>query len=911
MAPHVEISEREAEILQALRDRLTNAEIAKKYFISVRTVETHVSNLLRKYGVADRRALAGVAVSGPHTATVSPGFRGLPIARTPLIGRGRELDAVDAALAAARLVTLAGPGGVGKTRLATQLALGADDGAFIDLVPVSDAFLVESVAAVLGVSQSPGQALDDAVLDHLSRRETLLVLDNCEHVIDAVARLVEQVLNRCPEARILATSREQLDVPGEQVIPLGPLRLASEAEELFVARARAADPDFIADPTVVAEICQRLDGLPLALELAAARSASLGVPGLLAALDDQLRLLRGGRGGDERHRSLRDVIDWSYQLLDDDERSLFRTLGVFAGGFDLAAVIAVASSEDRAAVIDLLGRLTSKSLVTRERTGHARWRLLETVRVFAADELRTEGEWEAVRRRHLHWAAGTASRLGLTQVGSGGTDSGWRDEFDLVVDDLRAALTYCPQQTDASAHRLARTLGALTYARRFLNESSAHYRRAAALAPDAAQAAADLDHAAAGVLMTTNLGVRAAPVLVEAADRARQAGDGTAEAIALGRAVEVITRFSGGLPVDTEPQWRKDLLARAAGAGNPADPRVAAQLAIAAAWDRRGRRHDPDPELAGQALTATRASDEPLLASATLDLMATVAVSAGRLREAHLISTERAKVLAHLDRDDPLAGPEIVDGLHMVAVYAIAAGDLPTALSAGWSVRDDNLTGGDYSSPSKLVIALALTGDIAATRHQAAEMHAGWKRAGTPRAPWIAAGMLSAGLAEGLHGDLERSRWWREQALIAAGDAAAPSYASFAAFVEARLILHIGQFADAAGAVDRAFAGFPGGRNQTYAQAAGAELAVAAGLPTAAALIRRARSAAYENHWAEACLARAEGRLGADPERLAEAVAVWERIEARAERALTLLLLPDRVEEGRAELAAMDITHPQ
>jgi predicted ATPase/DNA-binding CsgD family transcriptional regulator len=920
VAAQVEISEREAEILQALRDRLTNAEIAKRYFISVRTVETHVSNLLRKYGVADRRALATAAISGPRNPVSSPGFRGLPVARTPLIGRGRELDAVNAALDGGRLVTLVGPGGVGKTRLATRVVQGARDGAFIDLVPVSDAFVIESIAAVLGVSESPGQPLDDAVLDRLSRGETLLVLDNCEHVINAVAGLVERVLNRCPQATILATSREQLDVPGEQVIPLGPLRLASEAEELFAARARAVDPEFTADPKVVALICQRLDGMPLAIELAAARSASLGAAGLLAALDDQLRLLRGGRGVDERHRSLRDVIGWSYQLLDNDERGLFRALGVFAGGFDLAAVIAVAPSEDRGAIIDLLGRLTSKSLVTRERSEYPRWRLLETVRVFAADELSTHGEREAVRQRHRAWAASTASRLARAQAGreapaggggAAGTDSGWREEFDLVVDDLRAALAHCPQQTDVMAHQLARMLGTLTYARRFLDESIAHYRRAATLAPDPAQAAADLNRAAASVLMTTNLGVRAAPVLVEAADRARQAGDGDTEAILLGRAVEVITRFSGGRAVETARQRREEMLTRATGAGNPADPRVAAQLAIAAAWDRRGQRHDPDPELARQALTAAQASDEPLVTSAALDLMATVAVSAGRLQEAHRISMERANVLARLDRDDPLAGPEIVDGLHMAVVYAIAAGDLPTALSAGWSVRDGDLTGSHpYAAASKLVIALALTGDVAATVHHADEMHAGWRRAGGTPKPWLAAGMLSAAFAEGLRGDLERSGWWREQALIAAGDAAAPGYASFAAFVTARLILHIGEFDGAVEAVDHAFADFPGGRNQTYAQAAGAELAVAAGLPAAAVLVDQARPAASENHWADACLARAEGRLNGDPGRLAQAIAMWERLDARAERAVTLLLLPDRAVEGRSELAAMGITLP-
>ncbi|HEX6683739.1 MAG TPA: LuxR C-terminal-related transcriptional regulator, partial [Candidatus Limnocylindrales bacterium] len=324
----VEISEREAEIMQALGERLTNAEIAKRHFISVRTVETHVSNLLRKYGVSDRRALAGLAAQARPPVS----FGGLPAARTPLIGRTRELEAVTAALAEARLVTVTGPGGVGKTRLAMKVAEGATQGAFIDLVPVRPPFVVESLAAALGVSESPGQPLDDAVLAHLGASGNLLVLDNCEHVVDAVAGFAERVLSRCPQTTVLATSREPLGIAGERVVPLGPLSLDSEAEALFLQRAGSADPEFSADAAVVAEICRRLDGMPLAIELAAARSASLGAAGLLAALDDRLRLLSGGRGSDERHRSLRDVVGWSYHLLADDERELLRALGIFAGG---------------------------------------------------------------------------------------------------------------------------------------------------------------------------------------------------------------------------------------------------------------------------------------------------------------------------------------------------------------------------------------------------------------------------------------------------------------------------------------------------------------------------------------------------------------------------------------------------
>jgi hypothetical protein len=265
-----------------------------------------------------------------------------------------------------------------------------------------------------------------------------------------------------------------------------------------------------------------------------------------------------------------------------------------------------------------------------------------------------------------------------------------------------------------------------------------------------------------------------------------------------------------------------------------------------------------------------------------------------------------------LDRDDPLAGPEVVDGLHMAATYAIAAGDLPTALSAGWVVREDDLIGKHpYSSASKLVIALALTGDVEATLHHGAEMHAGWQREGALTAPWLAAGLLSAALAEGLHGDIERSRWWRDQALIAAGDAESPAFASFAAFVEARLILHIGQYAEAGSVAKHAFSDFPYGRYQTYAQAAGAELAVAAGLSNAESLLARAKPAAAENRWAAACLARAEARLHGAADGLTESAEMWEHLDARAERAVTLLLLPQRARDGRSELTALGITLPR
>jgi len=354
------ISEREAEVLAALGARLSNAQIAHRLHISVRTVESHVSSLLRKYGVADRWALAELARSD----TGEPGrIAGLPASGTTFVGRGPERAAVLAAIEEVRLVTLLGPGGVGKTRLAAvvaedAVALFPSGGAFVDLVPVRDGFVARAVATALGVTEGSHQPLAEAVAARLGTRRSLLVLDNCEHVIDEAAEFAERILAACPATRVLVTSRERLGIPCERSVPIAPLRLGSDAERLFRDRALAADPQFVAEPAVITELCARLDGLPLAIELAAARAASLGPTGLLAALDDALRLLSGVRGGDERHRSLRAVLSWSYDLLGEEEQTLFRRLGVFVGAFDVDAAAAVGG--DRAGVADLLGRLADK-----------------------------------------------------------------------------------------------------------------------------------------------------------------------------------------------------------------------------------------------------------------------------------------------------------------------------------------------------------------------------------------------------------------------------------------------------------------------------------------------------------------------------------------------------------------------
>ncbi|MEU4427374.1 LuxR C-terminal-related transcriptional regulator, partial [Actinoplanes sp. NPDC024001] len=329
------ISPREAEILALVGEHRSNAEIGAQLFISVRTVETHVSSLLRKLGAADRRALAGLAtaLTRPSQAPVA-----LPAPLSPFIGRARERDELRAAVAAHRQVTAVGPGGVGKTRLvlavAADLAGAFPDGVwFVDLVPVTDPGMVAAaVAAALGLGEQQGRGIDDSVPAALADRRALLVLDNCEHLADGVAPFAERLLARCPQVSVLATSRARLMVPFEWVYHVPPLSLDGESDAVALFRDRAAAVGGTveaAQADQVADLCRKLDGVALAIELAAARLPTLGLDGLLAGLADHLRLLVGGYRADDRHRSVRAMLDWSQALLTGDDLALLRRVAVF------------------------------------------------------------------------------------------------------------------------------------------------------------------------------------------------------------------------------------------------------------------------------------------------------------------------------------------------------------------------------------------------------------------------------------------------------------------------------------------------------------------------------------------------------------------------------------------------------
>ena len=408
----------------------------------------------------------------------------LPVQLTTFVGRDAEMAEVRNLVAQSRLVTLTGAGGVGKTRLAVQVAASvADDFAdgitYVDLAPITDPDLLPATAArALGLPDQPGRSPENSLLQYIGNRQMLLVLDNCEHLLDASAALTTTLLGGCPRLTVLTTSREPIGISGELTWRVPSLSLADDAVLLFGDRAGHARPGFsIEDDAAAAigEICRRLDGMPLAIELAAARVRALSPEDILAGLQDRFRLLTGGsRTAVRRQQTLRASVDWSHALLTDPERTLFRRLGVFLGGFDIEACRqVVCDDKDLAAhqVLDVLALLVDKSLVTAETAGGpTRYRVLETIRQYAQEKLGESAEAAAVRDRHRDHYTAMAAALD-TPTGSG--MHALLDQAETNIDNLRAAFGWSRENSDAdNALRLAASLQPLWMTRGHIKEGS-------------------------------------------------------------------------------------------------------------------------------------------------------------------------------------------------------------------------------------------------------------------------------------------------------------------------------------------------------------------------------------------------------------------------------------------------------
>jgi predicted ATPase/class 3 adenylate cyclase len=433
----------------------------------------------------------------------------LPQQVTSFIGRERELAEVESLLGKTRLLTLVGPGGIGKTRLSLQVAADAmdafPDGAWlVEFAPLTDAQRVpQTVASALGVKEEAGRPVLEALLKHVENRQLLLILDNCEHLVQACAELARQLLQAAPKLKILTSSREHLRTSGERTYAVPALSLPEanraitvksltefEAVRLFVERAIAVQPAFeLAErnAAAIADICRRLDGIPLAIELAAARVRALSVDAIAERLSDRFRLLGSGdRTALPRQQTLRALIDWSYDLLSEPERAVLRRLAVFAGGWTLEAAEAVLASGDvrESDVLDLLTQLVEKSLVVLEAAGE-RYRLLDTVQHYAQERLDESDEGAAVSDRHF------AFYLAFAETGrpelSGPNESVWLARFDLERENVLSAHAWCDHSTGDAKLGLRLVYAVSTYLHNRGLLALWHRLAAEALARDGAQ----------------------------------------------------------------------------------------------------------------------------------------------------------------------------------------------------------------------------------------------------------------------------------------------------------------------------------------------------------------------------------------------------------------------------------------
>ena len=892
-----ELTAREVEVLALIARHRTNAQIADSLFISQRTVESHVSAMLRKLQLPDRRSLARHAEAFPP-GSLRSGRRALPVPATPFVGRVAERAALAAALADNRVVTATGPGGVGKTRLALSVAAESAaerrDGVwFADLVRVTDPGTVTAaVAETVGVLEQRTTSIELALVASLAGRDGLLVLDNCEHVVDGVRACVERIVAGCPELTVLATSRTRLLLPYERVYVVPGLSVVGgggDAVDLFAARVAAATGDRVPpDPGRVAELCRALDGIALAIELAAARFPALGLDGLESGLDQRLRVLTAGRGGAERHASLRAAIGWSYDLLPADDRALLRGVAVFASWFDVDSACAVAGNgRAPAEVADGLARLAEHSLLVVRRGEPTRYRALETIRQYGVEQLDAAGELDRSRAGHERWCRLAVAELGRTDARD--IDELWCARFDRLVDDAAAALAWSAgdETRRVEAAGLAGELAGLLFARGRPAQAQRRYEQAAELA-SAGTERANFLRLAAGSAASRFAGDEALRLLRMAADAAVPAGDRAGAAGDLATMAMYINR-APGIMATPHPRAEADALLAEAGALSDGSSHVRAALAVAE-FDYR----PVVVEVRRIASLAERAGDGILL-SIALDHLTLACLVDDDIAEAVRVARSRLELLDTV-AIGPLSGFELGDGHLMGAEVDLAAGDLAAAAAKAAALaglpfyRDE-----DHVAMSRRLLVDALAGHFDEVIRTGERFRTGWERAGRPVAPNLARSSYAVAMVHGMLSDDERRAAWVRLTIDLGVDAEglAGSERGWPAVFDGLLALHRNDPAAAAallaGDIDdpelfRFLASRPW---RPWYAALWVEAGVLDGRPDAAGRIARGRRATRDNPIAAAIVDRAEAIAAGDRDTLVRLAITFAQLGCPYQQART------------------------
>lgn len=851
-----QVSDREREVLTALRDGLTNAQIATRFHLSIRTVESHVSALLRKTGATDRKALAALASLATSELGRTEGSVPASAARNPrsrmvgeLLGRDADLAAVQTLLTDHHLVTVVATGGCGKTSLALTIAA-TRRSAFADLsalpIGAGDDLVWTAVARGLGMEEREDRSLADLVMAHLAAAPALVVLDNCEHLLEGAATVADR-LATCPGSAVLATSREALAVPGEAVHRLGPLD-PDAAVALFLQRAHAVAPDLQPDASMVAHLCERLDRLPLAIELAAARLAVFDLDDLVRRLDNALDLLEGGSRTTDRHRSVRNAITWSHDLLTDADRMTHRRMSLLAGPSRLDTIEAVVGDLPGTTVAASVGRLCDASLV--QRIGRT-YRQLDLVRNHAREQLEVHGD-----------AADATARF----VAAAERHLAARDIDNDVLAAHEAALAHLPTVLDRFESDL---IEGLAQHGRWTDVSAILERRAVATG-DACSA-----RRAGEMWMSRWRDDEGMRMFRLAMRLATDTGDEREWVFATATMIEQWFRFTSMMAASDEPDDPDGLnrTVQAVAARFADDVTVQGYAAIAAAWVHRV---DSDGPIDMPGIDRLLASGlAPELGSSLIDACTWTIWRDRRIDEVLANLERRGALMPTLPPSYGRMRLEWIDRVSMYTDTLVFAHRLDDA--ARWCDRLIEQT----SAPDMLWAAIArrsliayLAGDFNRCLDCAEQMRAGWEREGRPPAGYLLSSAAMAAAVYGYRGD-ERSSddWFRTTREMAPNSDAGEDLCDA---MRRDVHLHHGRLEQARADFDGQMSSRP---TLSYSQRAAVFAEVFGG-----EWIERGRDEALREPYSAGILARAEGDLE-------RALAIFERIGAPYQAARTALML--------------------